>query len=288
MKNKFHHFSFIVFIIFFIFLSINTFGLAERNKGFNFEFYPEQIACIDNAIDEAGLRNGIAQYWDAKYIQVFSKLKINLAQHIENLEEHRWITSSKFYKKNYDFAIISENANPPYKISYRKLAEINGEPESTIFCGDKKILIYGQGKLRVRKIVNPGDSYRWKACQLPTVIGTHTIECQSEKKDPAQAGYLTFGPYEALPAGKYFFEIEYLSSKDISDIAGIWDIVIALPTEAKIIAEGDLSGTNNKINKISGFFTLEQKYDMDRIEIRTLAYKDGVMRLDYIKIKRLE
>ena len=262
--------------------------MVQRNKGFGFDFYPEQISCIDNAIGQRRLRDGIAQYWDAKYIQAFSKLKINLAQHIENLEEHRWVTSSKFYKENYDFAIISENAEPPYKISSRKLTEINGEPDSTIICGDKKILIYGQTKFRVRKIVNPGDSFRWKACELPTVIGSHTIECQSEKTDPSQMGYLTFGPYEALPSGKYYFEIEYLSSKDISDIAGVWDVVIALPTQAKIIAKGDLPGTDNKINKISGFFTLEQEHDMDRIEIRTLAHKDGVMRLDYIKIKRLE
>ncbi|MCB1778136.1 MAG: hypothetical protein KDI50_11945, partial [Candidatus Competibacteraceae bacterium] len=247
-----------------------------------------QIHCIDNAINERELRNGIAQYWDAKYIQAFSKLKMNLAQHIENLEEHRWITSRKFYKKNYDFAIISENANPPYKISYRKLVEINGEPESTISCGDKQVLIYGQAKLRVRRIVNPGDSYQWKACKLPTIIGSHTIDCQSEKTDLAQAGYLTFGPYETLPSGEYFFEIEYMSSKNISDTAGVWDIVIALPTQAKIVAKGDLPGTDNKINKISGLFTLEQKHDMDRVEIRTFAYKDGVMRVDYLKIKRLE
>lgn len=262
--------------------------MVQRNKGLSFDFYPEQISCIDNAIDQRGLRNGIAQYWDAKYIQAFSKLKINLAQYIENLEEHRWVTSNKFYKKNYDFSIISENAKPPYKISSQKLAEINGEPGSAVICGDKKILIYGQGKLRVRKIVSPGDSFQWKACKLPTVIGRHTTECQTEKTDTSQSGYLTFGPYEALPSGRYLFEIEYLSSKNTSDTAGVWDVVIALPTHAKIIAKGDLPGTDNKTKKIFGFFTLEQKHDMDRIEIRTVAYKDGVMRLDYIKIKRLE
>jgi hypothetical protein len=114
------------------------------------QYYPEVISCIDDVLERENLHNGIAQYWDAKYMQAFSRLNLNIAQYVDNLSEMRWITSKRYFKPFYDFAIISVDATPPYKISSELLTRINGAPKCVKFCGNKIVLIYGKDKMRVR------------------------------------------------------------------------------------------------------------------------------------------
>ncbi|MCW8919105.1 MAG: hypothetical protein OQL08_09870 [Gammaproteobacteria bacterium] len=260
---------------------IRTTGLSDR-------YYPNKIACIDDALEEARVVNGIGQYWDAKYIKNFSKLNLNIAQYSENLGEMRWITSKKYFKQSYGFAIISEKAEPPYKISTEELLRINGTPERVVKCGDKSLYIYGKQKLRTRKIVNAGDFYQWKACELPSVIGKKASECEMQKKDVSQSGYVTFGPYEQLPSGRYAFEIAYSSAEKTKDTAGDWDVVLAIPNESEILKNGPLAGTDGTIVKIKGEFTLHANRNMEKIEIRTLAHQDMELKVSYIKVTRVE
>ncbi|HHW4683172.1 MAG TPA: hypothetical protein ACQGQI_08440 [Xylella sp.] len=111
----------------------------------------------------------------------------------------------------YDFAIISKNAQSPYKLPAELLVRINGVPKLVKSCGQRVVYVYEKKNLRLKKIVNKGNAYTWKACELPTVIGEKTAECEMRKKDNAQLGYLTFGPYEQLSAAQYIFEIAYSS-----------------------------------------------------------------------------
>jgi len=130
-------------------MSIGSYRLASA-QGLSAGHYPAELACIDAALMDAGVNNGIAQYWDAKYLQNFSRLDLNIAQHYGNLDEMRWITSTRYFKDRYDFAIVSENAEPLYKLSVEKLTGINGPAERVVSCGPRTVHIYGKQKLRVR------------------------------------------------------------------------------------------------------------------------------------------
>ena len=204
-----------------------------RTNGLKTSYYPDDISCIDNALRKHGLSNGVANYWDAKYIQNFSKLGLNIAQYNNRLVEGRWITSKKYFKPSYDFAIIDVGAEPPYNISSPLLVQLSGAPKVVETCGRREIYVYDKDKMRIRKSLNVGDSNIWKGCELPTRIGTSTDDCgmkgcelptgelatnqqmtaECRKKDYAQPGFhgtqewLT-GPTiveEALPAGRYYF-----------------------------------------------------------------------------------
>jgi len=236
-----------------------------KSNGIETQYYPEEISCIDNVIEKENLHNGIAQYWDAKYLQNFSRLNLNIAQHLDNLGEMHWITSKKYFKQSYDFAIISKSAAPPFKISSEALMRINGPPKSVKSCGSKLVFIYGRDKMRGRKISSVGDSYTWKACELPTRIGEKTVNCEMQKKDNAMSGHVTFGPYEELPAGQYTFEIAYSSAASKGDIVGDWDVVIALPDEAKILKNGPLTGTDGAFERLVGNFTLDLENDLGKL-----------------------
>lgn len=268
-------------------LSLVSYKLVNTN-GFKIKYYPEEIVCIDNALQTAQVDNGIAQYWDAKYLQNFSRLHPNIAQHLDNLSEMPWITSQRYFKPSYDFAIVSEQAAAPFKLSPEVLARINGQPRQVVACGSKSVLVYGKNKLRIKKIADVGDAYTWKACELPTIIGDKKADCSMEKKDRAQPGYVTFGPYEPLPSGEYAFEIAYASLAGGTATVGDWDVVLALPQEAKVLNKGLMGGTAGVGGTIVGTFTLAPNQHMEKIEIRTLARPDVDLKVMHVRVQRVK
>ncbi|NVO15681.1 MAG: hypothetical protein HXX10_16740 [Rhodoplanes sp.] len=123
----------------------------QQERGLASGHYPDEIACIDRALEAVGLRNGIAGYWDAKHIQAFSRQSITLAQYTEHLDEFRWITSGASFRSSYDFAIISENEPTTEKIPRRALIAAAGAPENEVACGERILLVYGRDRLRLSK-----------------------------------------------------------------------------------------------------------------------------------------
>jgi hypothetical protein len=140
-----------------VLLGAGSYELAQKN-GLSGSYYPADIACVDNALERAGLSHGIAQYWDAKYLQQFSRLNLTIAQHLPNLEELKWITSSRYFRDSYDFAIISEDAEAMDKISSAALLRINGAPKEIVSCGNRSVYLYGNGSLRTAERVASGKT----------------------------------------------------------------------------------------------------------------------------------
>jgi hypothetical protein len=266
-------------------LSLSSYALIKTN-GLENHYYPAEIACIDDVLEQAEVTNGIAEYWKAKYLQNFSRLDLNIAQYWGNLNEYHWITSNKYFKQAYDFAIVfAKNVNPyVYEISLERLIRLNGPPESVESCGDKVIYIYGKDKLRVKEIENVGGAYTWWACELPTRIGEKTAECEMRKKNIAQSGHLTYGPYKELPAGQYNFEIAFSSTAAKIDTAGNWGVTVSLPNEVRIIKNGLIKGSGGNTEKATGNFTLASS---QKIEIRTWAQKNMDLKVIYIRVIRV-
>jgi hypothetical protein len=249
-------------------------------------YYPEEIACIDKALAGKSLHNGIAQYWDAKRTQMLSHQPLTLAQYVGDLTQQKWITSERYYRDTYDFAIIAEDGGSQYKLPVDMLTTINGKPAETASCGNRTVLIYGPDKLRIRKITSPGSSFAWRGCQLPMLVGKATSACEAEKADASQEGFVTFGPYEPLPAGEYAFDLTYVSSKPETETAGEWDAALSLPTEAKRLSAGELKGTGGQARTVSGNFSVEKQFDMTNIEIRTLSNKGGTLKVVSLRLSR--
>jgi hypothetical protein len=118
----------------------------KLKNGYITNYYPEEVACIDQALSQELEPNttlhGIAGYWDAKFIQNWSKKDLILGQHNSDLTKYSWITSDKYFQTTYDFAIISDNGGPGYLISEEALVRINGAPKVSKQCNNKKLLIY--------------------------------------------------------------------------------------------------------------------------------------------------
>lgn len=167
------------------------------------------------------------------------------------------------------------------------LTSLNGKPKLIKACGSRTVYIYGKDQMRVRKFVNVGDTFTWKACDLPTVIGEQTAEYEMKKMDDTQSGYLTFGPYEQLTTGEYTFEIAYSSNATKEKSVGKWDVLLATPQITNALQDGFITGSDGLIEIIIGQFQLSQEQNMGKIEIRTMANKDTDLKIIYIRIKRI-
>lgn len=251
-------------------------------------YYPEQIACIDQVLARHQVRHGIAQYWDAKRIEMFSRQDITLAQYFNDLKPQKWITSERHFRPAYDFAIIAENVAPMFQLPAKALVTMNGEPAEVAVCGDRSVLVFGPGKLRLAKIEGPGSSYVWRGCELSTLVGKQTAACEIEKDDAQREGFLSFGPYEQLPAGRYAFELHYVSSKGAGESAGRWDVELALAAQSKRLQSGTLEGTAGRAGVVRGEFSVPSMYDMEKFEIRTLSSQGGTMKVTSLRLTRLQ
>lgn len=131
--------------IFLISVQLFEVGNAKYNShGFSNEYYPNYLECIDRAIVDHKLSNGVSQYWDAKLIQSLSKNSIRIAQYrIKNglFIEDKWITSDLFYSKSYDFVLLNDQNNEPFpREDYFSIKY--GSPSSVVKCDKYTLLVY--------------------------------------------------------------------------------------------------------------------------------------------------
>lgn len=261
---------------------------ASKERPVADTYYNDELACLDAALGaEPALRHGIAQYWDAKSVQAFSKHPIVLAQYLPNLEEHRWITSSKFFRERYDFAIVSTDPAAIGGLERERIVRLNGEPRKTVACDSRTLLMYGPQQLRVLRMVAPGDALAWNGCDLPSIVGKATPACVMRKDDPEQEGALTYGPYETLAPGRYAFELDYSSSRPKGEDAGGWEAKIALSRGSRLLAQGSLPGTANAAASLRGEFTVAPG-QTEKIELTTFSSKGGTMGVSALRIRRLD
>lgn len=127
-----------------IVLCLNTSTFVDTN-GIERNYYPNDVACIDDALPNLGQLHGMSNYWDAKYIQSFSKRNLTVAQYWDNLTPMKWITTDDYYRSSYDFAVISTNMPPQFTLSRDLLIETFGEATSSVTCGSRIVLVFQRG-----------------------------------------------------------------------------------------------------------------------------------------------
>ena len=237
------------------------------------------------------IRNGIAQYWRAKYITMLSKNNLHVVQavhapyEIRGLVPEHQINNLNWYNHDFEFVITDPVIDAPRKINERKIIEDFGEPADVFSCDNKNILVYNRKQDRAfQKQFRKHFSFDFYALQLPSdtgrLFGLSRIAEESSKK-----GFLTYGPYVELLIGDYYFEIHYYAKKDNSGkVIGKWDIITHTSDELarESIKIGIIEKEGNNI--ISGVFKVRE---VGITEIRTHYKGRGILRVDKIKIQRI-
>ncbi len=278
-----------LFMILFVVLLILIL-LDSRSKLLHATIYTKYttplVECVDNFSKDTGATLGIAQYWQSKQLYILSNQNLTLAQVNNNLDPYTWITTEEWYHNKYDFALIDNGASTSYKLDQKKIVKLNGAPTSVYHCGKTDIVYYKKGfTLKPFEMVN--STQTWKGAELPSRVGKK-IKSIVIATMGTKTGYITFGPYVSLPAGKYSFDINYISKNKNNTIVGSWDVVIALPKEAKLLKKGQLIGTQGNDSHIIKNFTIPEEYSNEKIEIRNFYNGTGDLTIKSLTITRVQ
>ena len=77
---------------------------------------------------------------------MLSKYHVEIAQYDGSGNKYRWITTDRWYKPRYNFALIDHKPSKPYyKINGAKIINRNGEPDQIFECGATEIFYYKDG-----------------------------------------------------------------------------------------------------------------------------------------------
>ncbi len=137
----------IIATIFLVFISIRISGKTEIKQNLTkfFNYYPTKVKNIDEAAEKNNLKFGVANYWYAKYITMFSKQDIRLYTVHDNLcpwyhvmNENWYYKNEKGKFKNPEFTFIISNS-----INKDIITKKLGIAKDTIQCdNDIQILKY--------------------------------------------------------------------------------------------------------------------------------------------------
>ena len=123
---------------------------------------------------------------------------------------------------------------------------------------------------------------RWMASDLPTQIGVTMNESRIATQTEGK-GFLTFGPYWAVPSGEYEVRILY-SSVDLLPVNGILDVYMS--DREMSLKQIGLETTNGQ--SLEKYVRVKVTNAMTgKMEIRTSYSGSGILKVDWIQLRRL-
>ena len=148
-------------------------------------------------------------------------------------------------------------------------------------------------RLKSSPIQHLPQGRRWFASELQTRIG-RILGVGSEQllipTNANTAGWLSFGPYIALPAGTYRFAITFSSKASHSQQTGNWDVVVQMGDAGgeKILSTGKLMGTNGELKRIEGVLIIDTTTADKPIEARTFFLAQGDLQMSSFELQKIQ
>ncbi|MDY6123457.1 MAG: hypothetical protein SPI08_02835, partial [Campylobacter sp.] len=238
--------------------------------------------CIDEFKKTHLVTNGASEYWQAKVVYMLSD--VPMAQIGHNLIKNYAVTSESFFMNKYDFIVINnKQKHVAYTIDKQKIISINSKPDEIIECkeANSEILYYKNGLYLdefLAKKVAYFDINNGLRNNIGKVLDNVII---SDNK----TGFLSFGPYKKIPAGKYKFDLIYSSSLGLDEASNFWDINLITKNNHTVISKGDLLGTNSEFKTLSAQFETKEKAE---IEIRSFYNGNGELKIKELVLYKID
>ena len=98
--------------------------------------------CLDENREDAGLREGLAQYWNAKPLKYFSEKGLEINQIHEGLAPYYWLNNYRWFLKTrqgtrpaYNFIVMDQ-------LPRQKVLEKFGAPSRILKCESSEVFVY--------------------------------------------------------------------------------------------------------------------------------------------------
>lgn len=106
------------------------------------QLYPDVVRCVDALAKKYNVSRGIAQYWDAIPIYVFSNAGLNVVPVLADGSPTQWMYNSSEYAGKFSFAIIDNSASDFYRISRKDIEQRLKRKPFEYQCFGRTVLIF--------------------------------------------------------------------------------------------------------------------------------------------------
>lgn len=108
--------------------------------------YSKLVACLDSHSDDLGKGAGIADYWQARRINLFSKkgLRVHQAQG-GGLKVFQWVSNSAMFDGREHTFVLTNTPTNLEVILEEDVIRINGNPDVKFVCDGFPVLVYKNG-----------------------------------------------------------------------------------------------------------------------------------------------
>lgn len=139
-----------------------TVNWSQFGLGLATPYYPARARCVDELADQYGVRFGVADYWQAKPISVWSQRGVRVVQVTRELKPYFWINNTAWYAGEPEFAIVdtSRPVNDDWRLDETFLISRYGQPDEVFQCGADRILLY----------LGPAQAFRGLFAEVQPVV----------------------------------------------------------------------------------------------------------------------
>ncbi len=116
----------------------------EKSPVLFYTYYPEFVRCVDTLAKRHHVSRGIAQYWDAIPLYVFSNAGLDVVPVIDDGSPMRFAFNNNDFSGEFSFAVIDNNATGLYKISRTAIEQRLSNKPFEYQCFEKTVLIFNE------------------------------------------------------------------------------------------------------------------------------------------------
>jgi len=115
----------------------------------NFDYYPENVQCVDDELSKYSIQNVISGFWESRYFTFLSKRQIKVLPFHLNLSENKIVINRNRFLKNYSAVLVNNSSNKGLKQDY--IINQLGSPNKLISCSNFSLLVYNKKSLIINK-----------------------------------------------------------------------------------------------------------------------------------------
>ena len=294
------------YIFMFITLSFVVLSAQVYKRSSSFLSNPPPIAKCLNGIQNDGfvLKEGIGDYWNARGVSEYLYNKNAILATLNDMNPFFWMSSigpirrPDNYGYKYNFAIINSiDSTAPFSYTPLTIGKLLPFPNQIKKCSEAKaeIWLYDDDKLDSalksafdrflwgRKL---GNTYQIEGRMLPGYTGDIIGTARSANASIDKEGFLNFGPYIDLDAGKYEIFVHYSTTGPIKSTVGYIDMLGRqfIPPKDNLLYKKFIEA--NVENNLKVVLNIPAN-GMSKFEVRTWFSGVGIMTIESIKISRL-
>lgn len=232
----------------------------------------EQKKELADTLEQYGLTNGYASFWNASATTVISNNKVHVRAVIGNntsISMHSWGCKTEWYKEPANFVVVSED--DPYGMTYNNMISVLGKPENVIEVNDLQILVYNYNIASL--VLGVGSAFDDGILSGNEWYGDDTSYLSSDGIRIIRTSGMIWGPYDKLSAGKYVIicEGENLNNAEVD----------VFSNTAGMLLNREQIGEDNKIE-------LNLEKDISDIEIRVYNTTEQDVKIKEFMIDKQE